>query len=248
MAERASQGDVADQLRREEQAAARQRQIGLALLIAGLLALAFWAYQQWNGVSGVRVTAPPPQVVEMLPPPPPPPPPPPEEVKPPEPTEQPEPAPVPEPAAPSEPKPLAAPVTISGPAQAGTDSFGLAAGSGGGIGAPGGAGTCLGTNCGGGGGGGGGVSEAFYRQYLSSALQRRVQDNNEVSRLVFTADFALTVSPNGTISGVRLLKSSGKGDRDELLKQILAAVRGLNPPPPSMRFPQTVTVRGRRAL
>lgn len=246
MSQRASMGDEAELLRRDEQALARRRRVGIVLLLAGFAALAWWIVLQWTAVQGVKVEAPPPQAVEMLPPPPPPPPPPPEQVRPPEPTEQPAPVPNPEPQA-SEPKPEAAPVTIAGPAQAGTDSFGISAGSGGGIGAPGGTGTCLGTDCGGGGGGGGG-NEAFYRQYLSSALQRRVQDNDRVSRLVFTAEFALTVSPGGTVTGVRLLRSSGKDDRDALLKDILEAVRGLNPPPAAMRFPQTVTVRGRRAL
>lgn len=216
-----------------------------ALLLA---VLAWFIYTQLtaSGV-GVAVQAPSPQVVSMLPPPPPPPPPPPEpKEKPPEPTEQPQPSPA---EAPKSPQQQAAPVSINAPAQAGTDSFGLSAGNGAGIGSPGSAGTCLGTNCGPG-AGGNGMSEAFYRRYLSSALQERVQDDDKLSRLVFSADFTLTVTPEGRVSGVEFLSGRGRSD-DETMKKlgaILAAVRGLDPPPAAMRFPQKVTVRGRRAF
>lgn len=220
----------------------------VALLLLG--ALAWFIYGQLTAVTGVKVEAPPTQAVEMLPPPPPPPPPPPTpQEKPPEPTEQPQPAPVSE--APKSPQPqAAAPVTIAGAAQAGSDAFGLSAGSGGGIGAPGSGGTCLGNACGTGGGGGGGVSEAFYRRYLSSALQERVQDDDRISRLVFSADFALSVGRDGRVTGVQFLESRGAGNRElaQRLLALLQQVRGLDPPPTDMRFPQRITVRGKRAL
>ncbi len=217
----------------------------IGLLLA--LVLAWFVYTQWTAVGGVKVEAPSPQIVSMLPPPPPPPPPPPEpKENPPEPTEQPQPSPA---EAPKAAQPQAAPVSINAPAQAGTDSFGLKAGDGGGIGAPSSAGTCLGTNCGPG-AGGNGMSESFYRRYLSSALQERVQDDERLSRLVFSADFTLTVTPDGRISGVQFVDARGRRDDDTIKKlaTILGAVRGLDPPPSSMRFPQKITVRGRRAL
>src|SRR5262249_8143209 len=103
------------------------------------------------------------------------------------------------------------------------------------------------TNCGAGTGGGGG-NETFYRRYLSSALQERVQSDNRVNRQVFTADFAITVTPGGTVSSVSLLRSSGKDDRDAALRSLLERIRGLDSPPRSMSFPQRITVRGRRAI
>lgn len=214
---------------------------GIVLLV--VIGLAYWIYTQVTAVRGVAVDAPSPTAIDMLPPPPPPPPPPPEpETKPPEPLDKATPVPSPEPAkTPDAP----APMTIAGPAQAGSDSFGLQSGNGGGIGSPGGTGTCIGANCG---VGSGGISDAFYRRYLSSALQERVQENGKVNRLVFTADFSITVAPGGRVTNVALLRSSGKADRDELLKSILESVRGLDPPPASVRFPQKVTVRGRRSL
>lgn len=221
-----------------------------AVVAAVVLAIGWFVYTQMTAVRGVKVEAPPPQVVSMLPPPPPPPPPPPEpQEKPPEPVEQ----PAPTPDQPSTPKPAepqaAAPVTIAGAAQAGTDAFGLSAGSGGGIGSPGGGGTCLGTKCGTGGGGGGGMSEGVYRRYLSSTLQERVQNDEAINRLIFSADYTLTVTPDGRITGLRFVGARGSGDTKvmERLTALLERVSGLTPPPSTMQFPQRVTVRGRRA-
>jgi periplasmic protein TonB len=215
-----------------------------------LLAAFIWfVYLQLTAVRGVKVEAPSPQVVSMLPPPPPPPPPPPEpKEKPPEPTEQPQPSPAEAPKTPQQ-QQQAAPVSINAPAQAGTDSFGLSAGNGAGIGSPSSGGTCLGTKCGSG-PVGTGVSEPFYRRYLSSALQERVQGDDKLGRLVFSADFTLTVTPDGRVSGVQFVGARGRRDDGTMqrLAAILAAVRGLDPPPQSMRFPQKVTVRGLRAF
>jgi len=210
-----------------------------------LLAFAYYLYTQFTAVGGIKVEAPSPQIVSMLPPPPPPPPPPELKEKPPEPTEQPQ---APPSEAPKSAQPQAAPVTMNAPAQAGTDGYGLNAGSGKGIGAPGSTGTCLGSNCGP--ASGGGMGEGIYRRYLSSALQERVQGDDKVSRLVFSADFTLTVTPDGRVTGVRLLDARGRDDAETMRKiaAILSAVRGLDPPPQAMRFPQKVTVRGRRAL
>ena len=139
---------------------------------------------------------------------------------------------------------------INGPAQAGADSFGLSAGSGGGMGAPGSGGTCIGPNCGTGtgGGGGGGLSDAFYTRYLASQLQGRVQDSGKVNRLVFLAGFAITIE-NGRVVSARVTRSSGKPDLDAQLKDILEGTRGLDAPPAGWNGrAREITVRGRRAI
>lgn len=222
----------------------------IGLLLLG--ALAWFVYGQITAVRGVRVNEDSKSVVDVvpLPPPPPPPPPPPEpKEKPPEPTEQPQPSPAEAPKTPQQ-QPQAAPVTIAAPAQAGTDSFGIAAGSGGGIGAPGSGGTCLGTNCGAKPTGGGGMGEGLYRRYLSSELEERVRGDDRLSRLVFSADLSLTVTADGRVAGVRLLGVRGSGDDEGMrrLASLLAGIRGLNAPPQSMTFPQRITVRGRRGI
>ena len=135
---------------------------------------------------------------------------------------------------------------IDSAAQAGTDSFGLSAGKGGGLGAPGSSGTCLGAKCGS--GPSGGISDAFYGRYLSSELQQRVQNDRAVNRLVFFADFAIWITPGGSVSKVELLKGSGDDRRDQQLASILKGVSGLNGPPVSLRFPQRISVRGRKSL
>lgn len=214
---------------------------GLALMVA-----AWFVYDQLTAVHGVKVPEAAPQMVNVVPPPPPPPPPPPEpepEEQPPEPTEQPEPV----PSAAPEPQQQAAQVSIAGAAQAGTDSFGLSAGDGGGIGKPGSSGTCLGTDCGAR-PGGDGMSEAMYRRYLDSALQERVRGDDELSRLIFSARLSVIVTPDGQVSRVRVQPVNGSRDRKVMarLAEIIRQVSDLSPPPESMKFPQEVTVRGRK--
>lgn len=136
-------------------------------------------------------------------------------------------------------------MTQAGPAQAGSDNYGVQAGNGGGMGAPGGAGTCLTPPCG---SVSGAFSDAFYRRGLASALQGYIDRDKTVNRETFTADFLITVSPNGAISLVKLARASGKTKVDEQLKSILEQVRGLDAPPGGVRFPQKITVRGRRSL
>lgn len=218
-----------------------RRWLVIALVALLVIAGAVYLYRSMTAVHGVMVPAPPTTAINMLPPPPSPPPPPPpkpEPERPPEPNQAPTPAPTPAPAAP-------APMQIDSAAQAGSDAFGMGAGKGGGIGAPGGTGTCLGPNCG---TVGGGISDAFYARYLSSALQERVQRDNKVNRQVFTADFAIWISASGSVTKTELVRSSGEAKRDALLETIIHGASGLDAPPSSYRFPQRITVRGRRSF
>ena len=211
-----------------------------------LAALVWFIYTQMTASGiGVTVAAPSQQQVDLLPPPPPPPPPPPEpQEKPPEPTEQPQPTPA---EAPKAPQQQAAPVSINAPAQSGADAFNIQSGSGQGQGAPSSKGTCLGANCGSA-PSGGGMSVGMYNNYLKSALQERVQNDPKLSRLIFTADFNVTVTPDGRVSGVSLQNSRGGNDAAMAqLAAILSEVRGLNPPPSAMYFPQRISVRGRKS-
>jgi hypothetical protein len=210
----------------------------IAVSAIAALAVIWYLYTAFTSVSGVKVDELPPQAIDMLPPPPPPPPPKPEE-KPPEPTEAPKPAEV------AAPKPDApAPMTMDADAQAGA-SGGIAVGSGGGMGAPSSAGTCVGPNCG---TVSGGVSDAFYARSLSSVLQQRVQRDSKLSRMVFSADFAIWVSPGGAVTRADLIKGSGDDRRDATLKSLLEGTSGLDAPPASFKFPRRITVRGRRSL
>ena len=223
-----------------------RRWLPLAVIALVLAAAGYWLYLQASGKHGVKVEAPSPVAINMLPPPPPPPPPPPKpEVEPPKPADAPNPVPNPEPPkSPSAP----APMTIAGPAQAGTDSFGLSAGSGTGTGAPSSGGTCLGTSCGTGTGGGGGLSDGFYTRYLSGALQERVQDNGKVNRLIFNAGFAITIE-GGRVVGARVTRSTGKSDLDAQLRAILEGTSGLTAPPAGWNGrAREITVRGRRGI
>jgi hypothetical protein len=229
---------------RPEGQSLQQRLVWAAVLLGGAL-LVWFLYRQLTSVHGVPVPPPATTQVNMLPPPPPPPPPPPTPEKPPpEPTPSQTPTPAPQPT----PQPQApAPMQIDSSAQAGTDSYGMSAGSGSGMGAPSSAGTCLGAKCGGT-GTSGGISDAFYGRYLSSALQERVERESKVNRYVFTADFAIWITAGGAVSKVQLVRGSGDDKRDQLLASILNGVSGLNAPPASFRFPQRITVRGRKSL
>lgn len=213
----------------------------LVMVIAGL-----WI---WSGMDGRSGVARPPQTtqsVDLLPPPPPPPPPPPEEIKPPEPTEAPTPDPTPTPA--PDPTPEApAPMSIDAPATAGSDAFGMRAGAGGGMGSPGSVGTCVGPNCGRGAGGGGGVSDAFYRQYLSSALQNALRRDRAINRERFTMTVLIWVDGGGRVTRAEMQSGTGNDALDEKIIASLRSVASLRAPQPGVQFPQRTIVRGTRS-
>jgi protein TonB len=185
--------------------------------------------------TGTRRAAAPIQTVTLTPPPPPPPPP-----KPPEPKVQ-------EPDKTiDEPKPQDAPqeapkqLTIAGPAQAGTDSFGIAAGSGGGgvvLGSPGGLGATP----------GGSFGEAAYRRYMSGALQQALQSDSRINRLVFSGEVLIWLDRSGRVSKVTISRGSGNAKTDQQIVAVLGDVRLDEAPAPNIVFPQRVSVRGRRS-
>ncbi len=137
-------------------------------------------------------------------------------------------------------------MTQNAPAQAGSDSYGMQAGGGGGMGAPSSGGTCLGPNCGA--PTSGGVSDAFYARTLSTALQRRVQSDKRVNRDVFEAEFAIWVTPDGRVTRAEIVDGTKDSGRDAMLRDIILGATGLSPPPPSFKFPRRVRVTGRKAI
>ncbi len=209
----------------------------IAPLVFGLVlaGLAFGVWRLSQNDAGARKEAPKVDIVSLTPPPPPPPPPPPKE-QPPEPTPDKvveAPTPTPTPQAPQQ-------LTIAGPPQAGGDAFGLQAGSGQGMVGAGGSAT--------GGPGGSPFATGSYGRYLSGALQEAVQADKRINRLVFSVDVALWVGPDGRITRASILRSSGNARTDEALLSALQAVGRLDEaPPPNFRFPQRITVRGRKA-
>ena len=214
------------------------RFIAPILALAVLLTIGWFVYSQFANVGGVERRTAPQTTVDLLPPPPPPPPPPKE--TPPEPPEAAKPLDVPSPAPPS-PAPKAeapAAVSINGPAQAGTDAFGVQAGSGGGMGAPGSLGTGTGPA-------GGGMGDDFYRRYLGQTLEQAIRDDGRINRLSFVTDVSIWLD-GGRVIRAEMLKSSGNPKTDSALITALLKVGGIDAPPASLKFPQRVTIRGRR--
>lgn len=210
-------------------------------IIAGVIAVLMAGGVWWLSQNIAGVTRGPDQVpnVNLLPPPPPaPPPPPPPPEKQPPPDKQIEPPKQDQPKAEDQPRQL----TISGPAQAGGDSFGIKAGSGGGsslIGGP--------SQNSGGGSGGGGFAEAAYSRYLATEIQRAVQSDDQVNRQVFAVDMAVWIDGEGRLTRAKVVKGSGDAHLDQQLVAALEGMRAIDDPPPSsFRFPQRVTIRGRR--
>src|SRR3984885_3949773 len=208
----------------EERWPARLRAIAvpgaILLVIAG--AILYFLHD----TAGIRREAPPlPTLVATLPPPPPPPPPP---------KQQPEvEKKIDEPKQVEQPKETnSAPkaITEAGPAQAGSDAFGIQAGSGDG-------------NV----GSGGGFGDGNYTRYLGTALQQSVQNNDRVNHLVFTADMAVWVDANGHVTRASVLKSTGDSKVDQDLVAALQEMPALDEPPPAdLQFPQRVRIEGRR--
>jgi TonB family protein len=197
-----------------------------SLMIPGaiLLTIAGVTFYFLHDTAGIRREAPPlPTLIATLPPPPPPPP---KQTEPEKkiveqqkPVEQPR-------QADNSPKP----VTINGPAQAGNDAFNVGAGSGGGD---------IGS--------GSGIGEASYTHYLGSALQQTIQNDDRLNHLVFAADMAVWVDPNGRITRAKVLRTSGDHNVDESLVAVLESMPALDEPPPStLPFPQRVRIEGRR--
>ena len=209
--------------------------IGAPLALVLVVGLAVWRLA--NDTGAQRREVPPTPVVALTPPPPPPPAPP----KPPEPQKTVE-TPVPSPAPKAESPKVEAPqqLTINGPPQAGGDSFGVAAGSGGG--------TTIGGDPNGSGGVGGDFGEAAYRRFLSTALQQAIQSDDRASRLSFTAQVRVWIAPDGRISNVAVARSSGDTRTDRtLIAALMSAGRLEEPPPPNIKFPALVALRGRKA-
>jgi TonB family protein len=207
-----------------------------AIAAAVVLLLAVGVFILSQNIAGVsRPSAPPAPTVNLLPPPPPPPPPPPTPPKPPPPENKPMEAPKPA----DQPKPDNAPknLTIAGPAQAGSDAFGVGAGSGGG-------GVVGGT--GNGGTGGGGFEEGAYSRVIRQALQEAVKANHQILK-AFKADVAIWISPDGRVTHVRMRRSTGDTELDKQLLDTFAHMRAMRqPPPPQYAFPREVQVTGER--
>lgn len=207
--------------------------IGVA--VVALLAAALW-YLLSDMASTKREVASTPML--MLPPPPPPPPEPeklpdPEPVKPVVTEVKPTPAePVEKPSedTPSPAKDLSDPVTMNSDAQAGNDSFGIQSGRGGGM------------------TGGGGLGGGSYNNYVSNFLQQILLRDPRTRSLSFDGlTIDLWMAADGRTTRLQLVKSSGNAQTDEL---ILATLRGVErideQPPPSMRLPMRLSMRGRR--
>ncbi|HEX4160226.1 MAG TPA: energy transducer TonB [Rhizomicrobium sp.] len=199
---------------------------GLAIPGVILLVIAGAVLYFLHDTAGIRREAPPlPTLVATLPPPPPPPPP----------KQQPE----PEKKMEEQPKQINQPkevnsapkaITEAGPAQAGSDAFGIQAGSGDGNVGP-----------------GGGFGDGNYTRYLGTALQQSIQNDDRVNHLVFTADMEVWVDPNGHVTRAAVLKSTGDSKIDQDLVAALQEMPALDEPPPAdLQFPQRVRIEGRR--
>jgi TonB family protein len=207
-----------------------------------VLVVAGWLIWQWaNDMSGVRRQVPQEPMLMPLPPPPPEPEPEPEPVEEPEPEPEeiveepePEPTPVEEPTPDEPPSPsddLADAMEIDGEAQAGTDAFNIAAGSGGGMG----------------GSGVGRVGNATYGQYLSYAFQKRLREEATIRHLSYRMQVNLWLNEAGQITRVELLKSSGDSETDEKVIAALRSIPALDQvPPKSLTLPVKLALQGRR--
>jgi len=207
----------------DEQQDRNSRIVRIAVPVVIVIGVAAAIFYAMHDTAGMRREAPPiATMVAVLPPPPPPPPP--QKEKPPEsnkvePVEK-----VDQPKTDGQPKQI----TINGPAQAGTDAFGLAAGSGGGS------------------VGSGGLEDGSYSRYLGSTIQQAVQQDDTLNRLVFSADIAIWVDETGHIAKVKVIRSSGDTTTDEALVAALQTASALEQPPASFQFPQRISVSGRR--
>lgn len=214
----------------------------IGVVAAGVLGYFIW---QWaNDMAGIKREAP--QIATIIPLPPPPPPPPEPEQPPPEPEEPPpeeivEPEPQPEDPTPAEqPEPDEAPspaddlsqaMEMDADAQAGSDSFNIAAGKGGGMA----------------GSGGGRVGNATYSQYMSYALQKILREDERTRTLAYRVQVNIWLTTSGQVSRVELVRSSGDPETDAKVIAALRAVPALDErPPASLAMPIRAALNSRR--
>lgn len=207
---------------------------GIALLLAVIAALV-WYFLFQDPVTTRRPVADTPML--MLPPPPPPPPEPEPEPEPIEEEVMPEPEPLEEAPTPAEeeaPTPdTADPVTMDADAQAGTDSFGIQRGSGGGM---------SGT-------GGGGAGNASYGRWLGYALQQVIARDERARRHAFQLQLEVWLDRDGVITRVELARGSGNAEADAAVLEAVRTHGRLDErPPASLTFPARVLVQGRRPV
>jgi len=151
--------------------------------------------------------------------------------------------PTPEP--PKAPSPDQAPKAVAidtATANAGTDAYGVKAGGGGGMGSPGSLGNALGPAGGGGGGGG------LYRGYLAQALQRAVERDSTVNRRQFRTEVAIWVDARGRVSKAEVTKCGTEAKVCDAIVATLGQVSLDQLPPSDFRFPQLISVTGRRGV
>ena len=204
----------------DEGGAKRIVRMAVPAIALGLVAAGIWYLV--NDHAGLRREAPPlPTITAVLPPPPPPPP---KQEKPPEPEKKLQDVPKPEtPKETDAPKPL----TINGPAQAGTDAFGLGAGSGGGDVA-----------------GGTGFGNESYGRYLTSVIQSAIEQDDRVNHLAFSAQVMAWVDDNRRLH-VKLIQSSGDPKIDSDLVSLAENLPPLEEEPPgALQF--KLAIRSRR--
>jgi len=205
------------------------------LVVAGLVALVWHLLTDTASVRREVAATP----MLMLPPPPPPPPEPeklpepqPEKIKPevvePKPTE---PVEAPKDDAPPSPsKDLGDAVSINGDAQAGTDAFGIGAGSGGGM-----------T------GAGGGLGSRSYSAWLSSVLQQAFSRDQRTRQLTFDdVRIDLWLDADGRAVRVQLTRGTGNQSIDDAVLAMLRDFRAEERPPASLRYPLSMAIKGRR--
>jgi TonB family protein len=206
---------------------------GMVLLLAALGAL-LW-YLLFKDTATTKRQVPDMPMLALPPPPPPPPEPEPEPEPEPKPEEtMPEPEPLEEVPKPTEEAPTpdtSDPVTMDADAQAGSDSFGIQKGSGGGsVGA-----------------GPGGAGNASYGRYLGYALQQAIARDERVRRLAFQLQLDVWLESDGTISRVELVRGSGNQEADQAVLEALRNYGKVDErPPASLPFPARVLVQGRR--
>lgn len=210
----------------------------IGALAAVVLAAVVWYLLSGTASTRREVAATPTLVL----PPPPPPPPEPEKLPEPEPEKvkpeikEPEPKPM-EPldppkddSPPSPSKDLGDPVTIDGAAQAGTDAFGIGAGSGGGM-----------T------GGGGGLGSRSYASWLSNALQQAFARDARTRQLAFDdIRIDLWLDADGAVTRVQLTQGTGNARTDEAVLAMVREFRADERPPATLRSPLRMSIKGRR--
>jgi TonB family protein len=97
------------------------------------------------------------------------------------------------------------------------------------------------------GSGGGGAGNGTYSQYLAYMFQRVLREDDRTKNLTFRMQASVWMTPDGKITRVEIVRSSGDDKTDQAVLVALRTAPVMDErPPASLTLPVKLDLQGRR--